>query len=58
MMRHAFARLLLGFTLLFSCLTATGQEARPGDVQLAGRPPRRARTRRWRRCRTSTGAAT
>jgi len=38
MMRHAFARLLLGFTLLLSCLTATGQEARPGDVQLAGQP--------------------
>lgn len=38
MMRHAFARLLLGFTLLLSCLSATAQEARPGDVQLAGQP--------------------
>ncbi len=37
-MRHAFARLLLGFTLLLSWAMASGQEGRPGDVQLAGQP--------------------
>ena len=42
-MRHAFARLALGFTLLLSCLTVTAQEARPGDVQLAGQPAAGAR---------------
>ena len=43
MMRNAFARLLLGFTLLLSWSAASGQEARPGDVQLAGQPAAGAR---------------